>query len=100
MCAMFGWFNDARTLRFPLEAGEALGIAGKGLGQDFEGDFAVQLCIAGPIHLAHAAGPKGGEDLVRAEAGANEEGQKGCSDYQRSRVKGQRSRVKVVSDVR
>ena len=63
-------------LRFALEAGEAIGIAGEGIRQNLERDVAIQLRIARAIHLAHAAGAKGREDFVRAEAGAWSEGQR------------------------
>ena len=64
-------------LRFALEAREAIGIVGEGLGQDLDRDVAIELRIARAIDLAHAAGPKGREDFVRAEASAWGEGQEG-----------------------
>jgi hypothetical protein len=39
------------------------------LGQD-DRDVAILFGVAGAIDPAHAAGPQGGKDLVRAEAGA------------------------------
>ena len=57
-------------LRFALEACEAIGIERERIGDDLQRDVASQFRIARPIHFAHAAGPKGGEDLVRAEADA------------------------------
>src|SRR4029078_9371951 len=57
-------------LRLPLEAGEAIRIVGEGIGEDFQRDVAIQLCVAGAIHLAHAARTEGGEDFVRAEMSA------------------------------
>ena len=62
-------------LRFALETGEAIRIAGEGVRQDLQRDVAIQLGIARAIHLAHAAGAEGGEDFVRAEARAGVEGQ-------------------------
>jgi hypothetical protein len=41
----------------------------KRLGQD-DRYVAIQFGVVGAIDLAHAAGPKGGENLVRAEADA------------------------------
>ena len=61
-------------LRFALETGEAIRITGEGIGQDLQRDLAIQLGIPGAIHLAHAARPEGGENLVRAEADAGLQG--------------------------
>ena len=57
-------------LRFALEAGAALGVAGGAGGQHLDGDVAAQARVAGAVDLAHPAGADGGEDLVGAEAGA------------------------------
>jgi len=38
-------------LRFALEARQTVGIERKQLGQDFEGDIAIQRCIARAIDL-------------------------------------------------
>ena len=43
------------NFRFALEAGEALGIGGHGLGQHLDRHVATQLRVFGPIHLPHAA---------------------------------------------
>jgi hypothetical protein len=65
------WVVERREhSRFALETGEAIRIAGEGVRQDLQRDLAIQLGIARAVHLAHAAGPEGGENLVRAEAGA------------------------------
>jgi len=42
-------------MRFPREARQPLGIMRKGLGQNFYGDFTIQLCIRRAIHDTHAA---------------------------------------------
>src|SRR5450830_333158 len=63
-------------VRLALKSGEAIRVAGKGVGEDLQRDVAAKLRIARAIHLPHAAAPKGREDLVRAEAGAGGEGQK------------------------
>ena len=39
-------------------------------GEDLQGDVAIQLCIAGAVHLAHAAGADDGNDLILTEANA------------------------------
>ena len=55
-------------LRFALEAGQAIGIVGEGIGQDFQGDIAIELGVARAIDLAHAARTESGENLIRAES--------------------------------
>ncbi len=40
------------------------------LGEDLDGDRAVQAGVVGSVDFAHAASPELGLDLVRAEAGA------------------------------
>jgi hypothetical protein len=52
---------------------EAICIAGKRYGQYFESDIALQLRVACLIHLAHAASPKRGNDLIRSESTLREE---------------------------
>ena len=49
--------------------------------KDFDRDRAIEPRVAGFVHLAHTARPKGGDDLVRAEAGAGGEGQGFAMDY-------------------
>ncbi len=56
--------------RFALESRDALGIGGEQLGEDLDRDVAIEPCVSGSVDLPHAAGPEGGEDLVRAEADA------------------------------
>ena len=63
---------------FALEARHALGIQREGIGQDLDRDVATQSGVSGAIHLAHAAGAKGREDLIRPEASAQGEGQTGA----------------------
>lgn len=60
-------------LRFALEAREAIGITGKRFRQDLQGDIALQLRIAGAVHLAHAAGAERAGNLEWAESGAARE---------------------------
>ena len=67
-------------LRFTLETGKAIGIPCKGVRQHLQRDLTIQLRVARAIHLAHAAGSKGGKDLVRAKSRARGEGQT-LSDY-------------------
>jgi hypothetical protein len=48
-----------------LEPREAIRIGREEIGQDFDRDVAMELRIAGAIHLAHTTGTDGGNDLVR-----------------------------------
>ncbi len=43
------------------------------LGEDFDGDRAVEAGIAGFVHLAHAPSPEGGDDLIRTKPNAGGE---------------------------
>ena len=56
--------------RLGLEPPPHLGIGGDVRRHDFDGDVAVEPRIARAIHLAHAAGSDGLDDLVLGEAGA------------------------------
>ena len=58
-------------LRFPLEAGEAFGVVDKGVRENLQGDIAVELGVTSPVHLAHAAHPDLGGDLIQPEARAD-----------------------------
>ena len=57
-------------LGFPLEAGQAVGVGRKRLGQYLERHVAVELRVAGLIHLTHVAFADLGSDAVGAERGA------------------------------
>ena len=63
--------------RLALEALAELRIGRERVGQDLDRDGAIEARVAGPVDLAHAAGAEGGEDFVRAEAGAGGKGH-GC----------------------
>jgi len=52
------------STRFALEAAQALGVRGEGLGQQLDGDVARELGVAGTIDLAHAAGSELLDDLI------------------------------------
>jgi hypothetical protein len=54
-------------LRFAAEACQPVGIAGEQVGEDLDRDVAVQLRVAGAIHLAHSARAEQGHNFVRAE---------------------------------
>ena len=62
-------------LRLAAEPCDAVAVERERLGQNLQRDVAIELCIARAIHLAHPAGPEGGEDFVRAETGARLKGQ-------------------------
>ena len=49
--------------------------------QNLQCNVAIERGITGSVHLAHTAGPKGGDDLVRAEADAGGEGHEIAVDY-------------------
>ena len=57
-------------LRLALEPRERRRILGKALGQDLDGDIAIQLGVAGAVDLAHAAGAELADDFVGAETRA------------------------------
>jgi hypothetical protein len=61
-------------------------MVGDRLRQDLDGDFAVQLVIAGFIDFAHAAFAQEAEDLVRAEFVAGGEEQANVFQCSRSGV--------------
>ena len=59
-------------LRLALEAREPIGVAMERLRQHLDGDVAVQLRVACPIHLAHASRAKCGDEFIRAEVCAGD----------------------------
>ena len=56
-----------RGTRFLLEAAQAVGIGGERLGQDLDGNFAVQPRVVRAIHFAHAACAKRRTNFVLPE---------------------------------
>ena len=64
-----------------LKPRDPLRVGGERRGQDLDGDVAIEPRVPRPIHFAHPAGPEGGNDLVRAEAGTGSEGQTLAVDY-------------------
>ena len=76
-----GMIQRCEGLGFAREPCEPLGVARERVRQDFDRDVAIQLRIAGAIHLAHTPGPKGGKDFVRAKACAGVEGQTAAVSY-------------------
>ena len=68
---MFGWLRLARIWASRLEPREPIRVSREGVGQDLQGDLAVERGVAGLPDLAHAAFAEQGGDVVMAEAGAD-----------------------------
>ena len=51
----------------PFEAGQPIRVGGERRGQHLQCDVAVEPRVAGPVHLAHAAGPERAGDVVGAD---------------------------------
>jgi hypothetical protein len=62
-----GMIQRGQYLRFALKARHILRIVSQRRGEDFDGDVAIQLTIAGAVDFAHPAGAEGCEDFVGAE---------------------------------
>ncbi len=74
-----GVVEAGEDLRLPLEPGEPVRISREGVGEDLQGDLAVELGVGGLPDLAHPALAKEGRDVVVAEAGAGIEGHELCA---------------------
>src|SRR5262245_27976781 len=70
--------------RFALESRQPFAIGGNVGGKNLDRDLALQLRVARAIHLAHAAGAKRRDHLVRAETHTREEGHGGSANYSRA----------------
>ena len=57
-----------QRLRLACEPREPVGIGGKRLGKNLQGDVAVELGVSRAIHLAHAAGAEQVAELEHADA--------------------------------
>ena len=68
-CGDVGMIQRREGLRFAREPREPFGVAREELGQDLDRDVAIQLRVAGAIHLAHAAGAEGGERFHTGRGG-------------------------------
>ena len=62
-----GMVQRRQHLGLALEARHALAVVRERLGQNLDRHVAFQLGIVGAVHLAHAAGADGREDLVGAQ---------------------------------
>ena len=67
--------------RLAFEALAQLRVGRERGGENLDRDRPIEPRVAGLVDLAHAACPEGGEDLVRAEAGAGGQGQTLAVDY-------------------
>ena len=61
-----------QQLGFAVEAGHSLGVLGKVLGKDLDGDIPIKVLIAGSIHVAHSARAKRFDDHVMTEGLADQ----------------------------
>ena len=66
--------QGGQCLGFALEAGEIIGVVGKGTGKDFNGDIAVEFVVARALNLAHAAFSERRENFVGTDSVAGGEG--------------------------
>ena len=66
---------------FARESGQAIGVVRKRIRQDLQRDIAIELGVARAIDLAHAAGPKGREDLVGTKAITGGQAHREWPDY-------------------
>ena len=71
---MLGWLRLARICGLPREPGEPVRVSGEGVGEDLQGDLAVELGVGGLPDLSHPAFAEQGGDVVVPEAGAGTEG--------------------------
>ena len=65
--------QGGEQVRLALEPGQALLVGGEVLGQDLDGNVALQVRITGPIHLTHAARTERFKDLVMTEGFPNQD---------------------------
>ena len=53
---------------FPSEARQTVGVSREGIGKNLQRDITIQFRVARAVDLAHGAGTKRGDDLVRTDA--------------------------------
>jgi hypothetical protein len=66
---------------FALKPGNPVRIVDEAVRDHLEGDVTIESRITRSVHLAHPAGPDGGDDLVGAEARAGGERHSFALDY-------------------
>ena len=64
MAAMFGWLRLARICASRVNRARRSGSLREGVGEDLQGDLAVELGVGGLPDLAHAALAEEGGDVV------------------------------------
>ncbi len=69
-----GMVERRQNFGFPLKSKPAVRILSEGLRQHFQRHVALQLGVAGAVHLAHAARADGREDFIGAESVTYREG--------------------------
>ncbi len=69
-----GMVQRGERLRLALEARQPIGVTGKGVGKNLEGDWAIEVGIERSIDFTHPASPDFGGDLVRADSRARRQG--------------------------
>ena len=80
---MFGWFSPPAARASCSNRRRRSASSEKRRGQDLDRDVALQLMIARPVDLAHAAGAQRAENLEAAEAIADRESHRDRRDYSR-----------------
>jgi hypothetical protein len=65
-----GMIQRGEEPRFPLEAGEPIGVRRERSRQDLEGHVATELLVAGAIHLPHSTFAKQPADSVHTKTRA------------------------------
>ena len=76
MIAMFGWFSEARTFASRWNRATRSASAANAPGRILMATSRSSRVSRARLHFAHAAGPEGGENLVRAETGHGGKSQK------------------------
>ena len=69
-----GVIERCRGLSFLFETRQAVRIGKYEIGQDLDGDLAVQQCVVGAIHFAHRTRPKWGADFILPKDRSGSEG--------------------------
>ena len=65
-----GMVQRGGRARFLFEPMQAIRVSTEGGRHDFDGHVAREARVVSFVDLAHAAGPEGGENFIRAESGA------------------------------
>jgi hypothetical protein len=67
--------EGSEDFRFTLEPREAFGVTRDRRGEHLDRDLALQIRVRRLIYLPHAAFPQKNGHVIRAEAGAGDQGQ-------------------------